>query len=120
MAAEFVGGALLSAFLQVAFDRLASPKVLDFFCPRKLDEMLLSKLNIMLLSIDAPADDAEQKQFNDPRVRGWLFAVKDALFDAEDLLDEIDYELTKCEVEAESESKTFTHQMMTKKLSLIG
>ena len=57
---------------------------------------------------------------NDPRVRGWLFAVKDALFDAEDLLDEIDYELTKCEVEAESESKTFTHQMMTKKLSFIG
>ncbi|KAG4911488.1 hypothetical protein JHK82_052089 [Glycine max] len=106
MAAEFVGGALLSAFLLVAFDRLASPKVLDFFCPRKLDEMLLN--------------DAEQKQFNDPRVRGWLFAVKDALFDAEDLLDEIDYELTKCEVEAESESKTFTHQMMTKKLSLIG
>jgi len=35
MAAELVGGALLSAFLQVAFVRLASPQVLDFFLCKK-------------------------------------------------------------------------------------
>ena len=104
-----VGGALLSAFLQVAVDRLASRQVLDFFCARKLDEMLLGKLNMKLLSIDALADDADQKQFRDPRVKAWLFKVKDAVFDAEDLLDEIDYELAKCEVEDQSESQTFAY-----------
>jgi len=31
MAFELVGGALLSAFLQVAFQKLASPQILDFF-----------------------------------------------------------------------------------------
>lgn len=51
MAAEFVGGALLSVFLQVAFDRLASPKTVDFFRGRKLDETLLNKINIMLLML---------------------------------------------------------------------
>ncbi|QCD95232.1 disease resistance protein RPM1 [Vigna unguiculata] len=111
MAAEVVGGALLSAFLQVAFDRLASPQFVDFFRGRKLDEKLLDNLNIMLHSINALADDAEQKQFRDPHVKAWLFAVKEAVFDAEDLLGEIDYELTRCQVEAGSEPQTFTYKV---------
>ncbi|WVZ13607.1 hypothetical protein V8G54_011173 [Vigna mungo] len=111
MAAELVGGALLSAFLQVAFDRLASPQFVDFFRGRKLDEKLLGNLNIMLHSMNALAHDAEQKQFTDPHVKAWLFSVKEAVFDAEDLLAEIDYELTRCQVEAESEPQTFTHKV---------
>ncbi|KAL2335106.1 hypothetical protein Fmac_016319 [Flemingia macrophylla] len=111
MATALVGGALLSAFLQVAFDRLASPQVLDFFRGRKLDEDLLSKLNIKLLSIDALADDAEEKQFRDPRVKAWLAAVRDVVFGAEDLLDEIDYELSKSQMEAESRSQTFSYKV---------
>ncbi|XP_068501334.1 putative disease resistance RPP13-like protein 1 [Phaseolus vulgaris] len=97
MAAEVVGGALLSAFLQVAFDRLASPQFLHFFRRRKLDEKLL--------------DDAELKQFTDPHVKAWLFAVKEAVFDAEDLLGEIDYELTRCQVQAQSQPQTFTYKV---------
>ncbi|QCD95235.1 hypothetical protein DEO72_LG5g3328 [Vigna unguiculata] len=111
MAAEVVGGALLSAFLQVAFDRLASPQFVDFFRGRKLDEKLLGNLNIMLHSINALADDAEQKQFTDPHVKAWLLSVKEAVFDAEDLLGEIDYELTRCQVEAGSEPQTFTDKV---------
>jgi len=111
MAAEVVGGALLSAFLQVAFDRLASPQLLDFFRGRKLDEKLLANLNIMLHSVNALADNAELRQFKDPHVKAWLFAVKEVVFDAEDLLDEIDYELTRCQVEAESEPQTITHKV---------
>ncbi|KAK8469932.1 hypothetical protein PHAVU_004G013100 [Phaseolus vulgaris] len=111
MAAELVGGALLSAFLQVAFDRLASPQVLDFFRGRKLDEKLLSNLKIMLRSIDALADDAELRQFTDPHIKAWLFDVKEAVFDAEDLLGEIDYELTRCQVEAQSQPQTFTYKV---------
>nr|ACZ74654.1 CNL-B29 [Phaseolus vulgaris] len=111
MAAALVGGALLSAFLQVAFDRLASPQLLHFFRRRKLDEKLLRKLKIMLRSINALADDAELKQFTDPLVKEWLFDVKEAVFDAEDLLGEIDYELTRCQVEAQYEPQTFTSKV---------
>ncbi|ESW22946.2 hypothetical protein PHAVU_004G008620 [Phaseolus vulgaris] len=111
MAAEVVGGALLSAFLQVAFDRLASPQFLDFFRRRKLDEKLLANLNIKLHSINALADDAELKQFTDPHVKAWLLAVKEAVFDAEDLLGEIDYELTRCQVQAQSQPQTFTYKV---------
>ncbi|KAL5150631.1 putative disease resistance RPP13-like protein 1 [Glycine soja] len=105
---ELVGGALLSAFLQVAFEKLASPQVLDFFRGRKLDEKLLNNLEIKLNSIQALADDAELKQFRDPPVRNWLLKVKDALFDAEDLLDEIQHEISKCQVEAEAEAESQT------------
>ncbi|XP_027925290.1 putative disease resistance RPP13-like protein 1 [Vigna unguiculata] len=111
MAAELVGGALLSGFLQVAFDRLASPQVVQFFRGRKLDEKLLSKLNIVLHSINNLADDAEQKQFRNPHIKAWLFAVKDVVFDAEDLLKEIEYELTRCQVEARSDPQTLTSKV---------
>jgi len=111
MAAELVGGALLSAFLQVAFDRLSSPQLFDFFRGRKLDQKLLDNLNIMLHSINALAEDAELKQFRDPHVKAWLLAVKEAVFDAEDLLGEIDYELTRCQVEAQSQPQTITYKV---------
>jgi len=108
MAADIVGGALLSAFLQVAFDRLTSPQVVDFFRGRKFDEKLLCNLNIML-HINALADDAEH--IRDPHVKAWLFAAKEAVFDAEDLLGEIDYELIRCQVETESKPQTFTYKV---------
>nr|AAK61316.1 NBS-LRR resistance-like protein B11 [Phaseolus vulgaris]AAK61320.1 NBS-LRR resistance-like protein B11 [Phaseolus vulgaris] len=113
MAAELVGGALLSAFLQVAFDRLASPQLLDFFRRRKLDEKLLANLNIKLHSINALADDAELKQLTDPHVKAWLVAVKEAVFDAEDLLGEIDYELTRCQVDSTSKVSNFFNSTFT-------
>nr|KYP34733.1 Putative disease resistance RPP13-like protein 1 [Cajanus cajan] len=105
MAATLVGGALLSAFLQVAFDRLASRQVLYFFREKKLDENLLKKLKRKLRSIHAFADDAELQQFRDQHVRAWLVDVKEVVFEAEDLLDEI-YELSKCQVEAESQAQS--------------
>ncbi|KAG2396563.1 hypothetical protein LR48_Vigan02g260100 [Vigna angularis] len=107
MALEFVGGALLSAFLQVAFQKLASPQILDFFCAKKLDQKLLTKLETKLNSIDSLADDAERKQFTDPYVRNWLLSVKDAVLDVEDLLDDIQM-LSKRKVDDDSESQTFT------------
>ncbi|KAG4996533.1 hypothetical protein JHK85_027972 [Glycine max] len=78
--------------------QLTGCTVMDFH-GRKLDETLLS--------IEALVDDAEQKKFRDPRVRGWHFAAKDVVFDTEDLLDEIDYELSKCQVESEFQTFTF-------------
>ena len=45
-------------------------------------------------------DDAELKQIRNPNVRAWL----DAVLDAEDLLEEIDFEVSKSKLEAESQS----------------
>ncbi|KAF3436947.1 hypothetical protein FNV43_RR19700 [Rhamnella rubrinervis] len=72
MAAEVVGGALLSASLQVLFERMASREVLDFIRGEKLNHGLLKKLKIKLLSANAVVSDAEEKQICRPAVRDWL------------------------------------------------
>ncbi|KAG2396480.1 putative disease resistance RPP13-like protein [Vigna angularis] len=102
MAAEMVTGVLVSTFLRRTIDTLAS-RLVDIFHQRKHKKQL-SNLKMKLLAIDVVALDAEQKQFTDPRVRDWLLRAKDVVIDAEDLLDEIDYELSKTQVAAESQS----------------
>ncbi|KAJ7949315.1 Disease resistance protein [Quillaja saponaria] len=109
MAEALVGGAFLSAFLQVAFDRLASPKILNYFQERKLNVRLLRKLKITLLSINAVLDDAEEKQIRNQYVKDWVDELKDAVFDAEDLLDEIDTQVSQQELEAELTSGQVQH-----------
>ena len=107
--AELVGSAFLSSFLQVAFDKLTRGDTWDYFRGRKIDDTLLKRLNITLLSINAVVDDAEQKQITNRNVKAWLDEVKDAVYDAEDVLDEIDTQVYKCKVEAESDqSQTCT------------
>ncbi|XP_021906425.1 putative disease resistance RPP13-like protein 1 [Carica papaya] len=104
MAASMVGGAFLSAFLQVLFDRMASPEVLDFVRCRKLNTNLLKKLKLTLLSIYPVLNDAEEKQITDPAVKEWLDELKDAVYIAEDLLDEIAFEASRCLLEARDEA----------------
>jgi len=103
---ETLGGALFGAVLQVLFDRLDSRQVLDYFRARKLDEKLLKKLKRKLLSINAVVDDAEQKQFRNAYVKAWLDEVRDVLLDTEDLMDEIDYEFSRYELEVESRTNS--------------
>lgn len=50
----------------------------------------------MLLSINAVVDDAKQKQITNCYVKACLDEVKNAIYDAEDLLDEIDTQVSKC------------------------
>ncbi|KAL2588164.1 hypothetical protein GLYMA_13G184800v4 [Glycine max] len=101
---ETLGGALFGAVLQVLFDKLDSHQVLDYFRGRKLNEKLLKKLKGKLRSVNTVVDDAEQKQFTDANVKAWLDEVRDVLLDTEDLLEEIDYEFSKTELEAESQT----------------
>lgn len=89
MAAELVGGAFLSATLQVLFDRLASKETVDFIRGKKLKHKVLDKLKVTLLSVNTVLDDAEKKQIHIPAVKEWVNELKDAAFDADDILDEI-------------------------------
>lgn len=102
MAEALVGGAVLSASLQVLFDKMASWEVLDFFRGRKLNDALLMKMKIVLLTVHAVINDAEEKQITNPAVKEWLDELKDAVYDAEDLLDEMATEVLKSQMEAES------------------
>ncbi|EEF37064.1 putative disease resistance RPP13-like protein 1 [Ricinus communis] len=104
MAGALIGGSFLSAFLQVLFDRMASREVLDFFKGQKLNDALLNKLKTTMISVNAVLDDAEEKQITKPAVKEWLDELKDAAYEADDLLDEIAYECLRSEVEATSQT----------------
>ncbi|XP_016652537.1 PREDICTED: LOW QUALITY PROTEIN: putative disease resistance RPP13-like protein 1 [Prunus mume] len=96
-----VGEAILSASVQVLFDKIGSSEFVDLFRRKKLDESLVKKLKITLLSLNAVLNDAEEKQFTNAYVKEWLDELQDAVFDADNLLDEINAEVLRCKVEAE-------------------
>nr|KYP45704.1 Putative disease resistance RPP13-like protein 1 [Cajanus cajan] len=89
MAAAVVGGAFLSAFLDVLFERLASPEVVHFIRGNKLDNKLLQQLETTLRVVRAVLDDAEKKQITDSNVNHWLTTLKDLVYQADDLLDHV-------------------------------
>jgi hypothetical protein len=99
--ADQVASLLLSPFLQVFFDRMASGDFVDFFRGRKLNEGLLHKLKIALLSVNALLEDAEEKQLTKPAVKAWLDELKDAVYDAEHVLDEIATEALQRKLDVE-------------------
>ncbi|XP_070664148.1 putative disease resistance RPP13-like protein 1 isoform X1 [Malus domestica] len=106
MALTVVGGAALSGFFQQVFVKLDSQEVRNFIRGKKLTDGLLKKLRIKLMSVNAVYDDAEQKQLRNPHVRLWLHELKEAVLDAEDLLDEIKTEALRRKIEAEFGSST--------------
>lgn len=79
-----------------------------------IDENLYSRLITALFSINAVADDAEQKQINNFHVNQWLLEVKDGVLDAQDLLEEIHIQVSKSKQEAAESrtSSTRTNQLL--------
>ncbi|KOM49456.1 hypothetical protein LR48_Vigan08g028300 [Vigna angularis] len=117
---ETLGGALFGAVLQLLFDKLDSHQVLHYFRGRNLDEKLLKKLKRNLMDINAVIDDAEQKQFSNSLVKEWLDEVRDVLYDAEDLLEQIDYEFSKAKLEGEFQtSSSKVHNFESKIIALL-
>ncbi|CAN6559056.1 unnamed protein product [Malus baccata var. baccata] len=93
-----VGEALLSGSIQVLYDKIASGEFMDFFRERRLNDSLVERLKMTLLSLQAVLNDAEEKQITNPAVEKWLDELKHAVFDAEDLVDEIDTEASRRKV----------------------
>nr|KYP60490.1 Putative disease resistance RPP13-like protein 1 [Cajanus cajan] len=106
MAFAMVGEALISASVEILLDRITSSEFRDYFANRKLNVSLLDELKIKLLSLNAVLNDAEEKQITDLAVRAWLDELKDAVLDAEDLLDEINTDSLRSKVEGESKTLT--------------
>ncbi|KAL6288839.1 hypothetical protein ACE6H2_006349 [Prunus campanulata] len=113
MAGALIGEALISASIEVICDRIASREFVDLFRHKKLNEPLLMKLKTTLLTLNAVLDDAEEKQIDKPTVGKWLDDLKHAVFDAEDLLDEINYEALRCKLEGDAQTDNFTSKVST-------
>ncbi|KAF3441382.1 hypothetical protein FNV43_RR15296 [Rhamnella rubrinervis] len=97
MALEAVGGALLSASLQALFADIHS--ITDFVRPNKVDGELLNQLENKFWLANGVLDDAEKQQITNPNVRKWLEKLKDAIHNAEDLVDDIKTEALRCQLE---------------------
>ncbi|XP_059591018.1 putative disease resistance RPP13-like protein 1 [Vitis vinifera] len=103
--------ALLSASLQVLFYRLASAELINFIRAQKLSHELLTNFKRKLLVVHKALNDAEMKQFSDPLVKDWLVQVKDVVYHAEDLLDEIATDALRSQIEAADSQDSGTHQV---------
>ena len=103
--------ALLSASLQVLFYRLASAELINFNRAQKLSHELLTNFKRKLLVVHKALNDAEMKQFSDPLVKDWLVQVKDVVYHAEDLLDEIATDALRSQIEAADSQDSGTHQV---------
>lgn len=107
MAATMIGSAFLSATVQNLVEKLSSKEFLDYFKKTKFDDSLLEQLGQTLLTIQPVLDAAEEKQINTPSIKQWLDGLKDALYDAEDLLNQISYDSLQCKMEnTQAASKT--------------
>ncbi|XP_027155270.1 putative disease resistance RPP13-like protein 1 [Coffea eugenioides] len=94
-----VGSSVLSAFLQVVFDRMATKELVNLFRARKNDEELLEKLKLNLQIVGGVLNDAENKQTGNRSVKGWMDKLHDTIYEADDLLDEINTEALRLKVE---------------------
>lgn len=88
--------AVLSPALQVLFDKLTSGDIGEFLNRWNMDEFLLEKLKIAYFTNTAVLEDAEEKQYNNPAVETWLDMLKDVVYEAEDILDELATEALRC------------------------
>ena len=104
MALAVVGGALLSAFLDVLFERLASPELVSLIRGKKPDK-LLQKVENQLIVLRVVLADAENRQITDSNVKKWLDVLIDVVYEVDDLLDEVS---TKAATQKEV-SNSFSH-----------
>ncbi|KAF5471264.1 hypothetical protein F2P56_011710 [Juglans regia] len=101
-----LAGIFVSPLLLAFFERVASREFVDFFRGQKLDQALLEKLETCLLSVNAVFQDAEEKQVANDNVKNWLDKLKVAIYEAEDILDEIDTEAMRYKMDAEFHTTT--------------
>ncbi|KAM6586120.1 hypothetical protein CsatB_013122 [Cannabis sativa] len=105
MAVELVVCPVVSASVEFLLKKITSSDVASFLRGKTSSgfDRLLDKLEITFLSLAEVLGDAEQKQIRNPRIEKWLDKLQDAVEDAEDLFEEIEYDALKLKLEMESE-----------------
>ena len=100
----FIGEAIDTAAISVLLKNLASTKLLRFASQENIHADL-KMWEKRLENIKAVLDDAEEKQITNSFVKEWVDELKDAAYQAEDLLDEIATDASRYKLEAELKSK---------------
>ncbi|PON84859.1 NB-ARC domain, LRR domain containing protein [Trema orientale] len=116
MAAELVGGALLSALLDALAAKLDS-EVVNFFKGKESIVKLVKELKTTLSSAGLLLIDAEEKLIRDQAVKKWLDDLKETIYDADDLVYKIDTEALRSELEGESQSSCTCKVLLMKLIS---
>ena len=86
------GAAAVPALFQVLFEKLTSAALDEFGLLLSVHEDLES-LRSTLLTIHDVLEDAEKRSTREKALRNWLSRLKDASFDADDVLDEFHMEM---------------------------
>lgn len=102
--------AVLSPALQILFDKLASRELREFLRRSNLNDLLLEKLKIAYFTNAAMLDDAEKKQYDNPAIETWLGMLKNAVYEAEDILDELATDALRCKFET-NYAQNFSNQV---------
>ncbi|KAL3325340.1 hypothetical protein AABB24_039104 [Solanum stoloniferum] len=114
-----VGGAFLSSALNVLFDRLAPQgDLLNMFQKHTDDVRLLKKLKMTLRGLQIVLSDAENKQASNPSVRDWLNELRDAVDSAENLIEEVNYQVLRLKVEGQHQNLVETGNQQVSDLNL--
>ncbi|KAH0747039.1 hypothetical protein KY285_008696 [Solanum tuberosum] len=114
-----VGSAFLSSALSVLFDRLSpNGDLLNMFKMDKCDVRLLKKLRMTLLGLQAVLSDAENKQASNPYVSQWLNELQDAVDGAENIIEEVNYEVLRLKVEGQHQNLAETSNQQVSDLNL--
>ncbi|XP_059439994.1 putative disease resistance protein RGA3 [Corylus avellana] len=100
-----VGEVFLSAFLQVLFDRLASPELLNFARREGLGKKT-DMWRKTLKRIEAVLDHANEKQNVERAVKDRLDDLRDLAYDVEDILDEFATEALRRRLTGGNEATT--------------
>lgn len=85
---NYVGETVISAFVEGLVERLLSMEFMNFVRGGELNGAL-EKLKQTLSTVSAVLIEAEEKQFENPAVRAWIYRLRQAVYDADDVLDEI-------------------------------
>uniref|UniRef100_A0A1J3FU93 Putative disease resistance protein n=2 Tax=Noccaea caerulescens TaxID=107243 RepID=A0A1J3FU93_NOCCA len=94
--------AYLSNCANVMVERINTSKELVELCKGKSSSALLKRLKVALVTANPVLADAEQRAEHVGEVRHWLKGIKDAFFQAEDILDELLTEALRRRVVAEA------------------
>ncbi|GKV17367.1 hypothetical protein SLEP1_g27881 [Rubroshorea leprosula] len=103
---------LLSPIINTTISKListAAEQISLAVCWKKELETLQNKLRM----IKDVLLDAEERQVRDRAVKGWLEKLRDVVFEADDVLDEVAYESEKCKVENQNQKLKNVHKFLT-------
>ncbi|KAK6933748.1 Rx, N-terminal [Dillenia turbinata] len=106
-----MGEPLLTAYLQPLLDKLAPGPLMNFAIQVGFDSEL-KKWRSMLRKIKLVLGDAEEKQMNDIEVKRWLDDLLLLAYDADDALDDFDYEALQQQNNSPSDPATSSNQLL--------